>query len=389
MSNKIQYYLPTYEEALAICEKYGNLQFYERVEFVDGFKVSTFNYRFTTYEDFKHPFGPKSQISAFEMRGLTFVFNADGTVYRRYLLMNKFFNLNQVEETQYKLIKDMPIKHVHEKVDGSVVSFFSLPNGKVCAKSKMSCQNSQAFESQRIYETNKNIKNFVDNALNLDLVPIFEFVSPFNRIVLKYKETELILLRLRNNISGEYVDLESYEDVESVKCTKTLNYTWDQIQNLVDLEKDIEGWVITLENGQMVKQKVKWYCDLHHTLTESINREDFLIEKAVLEEMNDLISMVEPDDKEVLDLIANVTSVVTNYIINTVKRVEQIVQEYHLKYQSNKKDWVCWYGTRDKYFGYAAAVIGGRDILDVVKNALLKHTYKLENAREFIRKGDF
>jgi hypothetical protein len=35
----------------------------------------------------------------------------------------------------------------------------------------------------------------------------FEYVSPMNRIVLRHLQEELILLRMRDNKTGEYLDL--------------------------------------------------------------------------------------------------------------------------------------------------------------------------------------
>lgn len=49
---KYSYYLPTYEECKAICDKYDNFQFYEGVTYVDGYKISSFNYRLIGYNDF-------------------------------------------------------------------------------------------------------------------------------------------------------------------------------------------------------------------------------------------------------------------------------------------------------------------------------------------------
>jgi hypothetical protein len=46
----------------------------------------------------------------------------------------------------------------------------------------------------------------------------FEYVSPMNRIVLRYLQEELILLRMRDNKTGEYLDLNDYLDkIGSIK----------------------------------------------------------------------------------------------------------------------------------------------------------------------------
>ena len=92
------YNLLTYNQAVTLTQ--GNeAPFYEARFVVDGYNISIFNYRLAMYSDFRDNF-------AFEMRGLTFVFNEDGSLYNRYLLLHKFFNLNQVEDSQYSLVKD-------------------------------------------------------------------------------------------------------------------------------------------------------------------------------------------------------------------------------------------------------------------------------------------
>jgi len=219
------YNLLSYNEALALTIG-KDAPFYESKLFVDNFSVSIFNYRLAMYSDF-------IDNDAFEMRGLTFVFNSDGSLFKRYLLLHKFFNLNQVEETQYSLIKDLKIKSIHNKEDGSIASFIRLPNGDVIGKSKMSFESGQALGMNRLYKSNSDLKRFVDWSLDNDLVAIFEYVAPTNRIVLKYSDEELILLRLRDNKTGEYLDLSKYSDkIGSVKVAPSDVGTLDELVEL-------------------------------------------------------------------------------------------------------------------------------------------------------------
>lgn len=333
----------------------------------------------------------RSKISFFELRGICFVFNEDGTLFKRYLLLNKFFNLNQVEETQLSLIKDIKIKEVYDKVDGSLIHFIQLPNNKILAKSKMKVDNDQAIWAQDIYENSNYIKEMVQWALNNDIMPIMEFVSPKNRIVLKYNTSELILLKFRDLNSGRYLDLDIYPDIHKIKCCqKEIYTTWEELEELAKTEKNKEGFVAILENGMMVKKKTQWYNDLHHTLTESIHREDFLISKVVSEEIDDVIAIVDPDDKEVLEIINKVSEVVCVYLKNATKKIEEGLHELEHTYNNSKKDYFMNYGKRDKYLSYVLAVADGRGTpLSIVSNDLLKSTYRLEEARNFIEKRDF
>jgi T4 RnlA family RNA ligase len=203
----MEYFLPTYDECVRMCNTVDSA-FYENKYVMGGYNVSLFNYRIAQYKDFTTPIEGEN-LRAFELRGLTFVFNEDGSVYRRFLLLQKFFNLNQTEDTLYDAIKDYTIKEIHNKEDGSIASFIELPNGSILAKSKMSFESEQAVGINRIYRTNEAVRNFVQYTMDNDLVAVFEYVAPHNRIVLMYNTEELILLRVRDNSTGKYISLES------------------------------------------------------------------------------------------------------------------------------------------------------------------------------------
>lgn len=150
-------YIPSYEESLEMVSK-DDGSFYEVKNVVDGYKISVFNYRFAQFNDFILPLENKPNVRAHELRGLTFVFNKDGSLYNRYILLDKFFNINQVPDSMYSVVKDYDIKFVNNKEDGSVASFIKLPNGKVIGKTKMGFGNDQSVGINRVYNNNKDIK---------------------------------------------------------------------------------------------------------------------------------------------------------------------------------------------------------------------------------------
>jgi len=388
---KYNYYLPTYEECRAICDKYENFNFYEGITYVDGYKIATFNYRLIGYNDFIHPLGEDSPIKSKELRGITYVFNQDGSLFKRFLLLNKFFNLNQVPETQYDVIKHLKIKEVFDKVDGSVIHFIELPNGRIIPKTKMKIDSDQALWAFELYDKSPEIKNMVKWALNQNIMPIMEYISPKNRIVLKYKVSELILLKFRDLKTGEYYDLNIYPDIHKIKCCQKDNYTtWEELEELFKNVKEKEGVVCVLENGMMIKKKTKWYNDLHHTLTESIYREDFLIEKVLNEEIDDVIAIIEPDDYETLELINNISNVVCDYLKHSTKKVDNGVEKLKIEFNGDKKKFIEKYGKKDKYLSYILSVFNEKNnSLSIISKDLKQYCYHLQNARNFIIKKDF
>ena len=388
------YFLPTYEEAKTIAEKYDNFQFYEKEQIVDGYTIKTFNYRLVGYNDFEYPLGKDSDVKAFELRGICYVFNLDGSLFKRYLLMNKFFNLNQVESTLYENIKHLKFKEVHNKEDGSVINFIKLPNGRTLAKSKMQVDNEQATNALEVYNKKPEVKKVVEWALDNDIMPIFEYVSPSNRVVLKYKETDLVLLRLRCLETGNYLDLSTYPDLSEVRVVESEDYTtWDELNTLAETVTDKEGWVVTFEDNpdlDLAKKKTTWYCDRHHLLTDDVYREDFIIRKTIENTIDDVIAQVDHDDFEVLEIIDRVVSTTIEYIKNAVKKTEDTIVIFEKDFDSDKKAFVLGYGKKDKYLSYTLAVVNGKtDVLEVVQRDLIDNTTKLERARTFIENGDF
>ncbi len=388
------YYLPTYEEAKAVAEKYDNFQFYEKEQIVDGYSIRTFNYRLVGFNDFKYPLGEDSPVQAFELRGISYVFNKDGSLFKRYLLMNKFFNLNQVEDTLYDKIKHIEFKAVHNKADGSVINFIKLPNGRILSKSKMQVDNEQALNAFKVYEAKPEVKSIVEWALDRDIMPIFEYVSPTNRIVLKYKETDLILLRLRDLNTGVYLDLDTYPNIDDVRTVELENFSnWDELNTLAETITEKEGWVIFLKENEfnldMLKKKCVWYMNLHHMI-DDLNREDKIIEMILNETIDDHIASLEVSDKEVLDIIDNITKVTIAYVKMAVEKTNETFDSLVNDYGADRKAFVMDYGKKDKYFGYVMGIIDGKKTtLDAVKNDLVYQTSKLERARTFIEKGDF
>lgn len=394
------YKIPTYEEAVSMTigkryvteiDQYMDAAFYEVKFVLDGYNVSIFNYRLASYKDF-------SDNNAFEMRGLVYVFNHDGS-YKVYRLLHKFFNLNQVEETQYSVVKDRKVKSVYSKEDGSVGSFIRLPNGKVVAKSKMSFESDQARGMMSIYESDKKIKDFVNWSLDNNLVAVFEYVAPHNRIVLRYTKEELILLRLRDNNTGDYLNLEDYKDViGEMKTAVKYNYTLDELVEMCKSVEDMEGWVVDLD-GLFVKMKTAWYFSLHGILTNDLYHENKLIGYILNEQIDDVISQIPEDDKESHTRVERLVACITKEVD---KRVNSIISDYEVyKTMADGFDWgdsvregfmrkryAQLYGKTDN-FSAVMSMVKGKDVYEIVKEGILKQSFRLEGARKLLKSIGF
>jgi T4 RnlA family RNA ligase len=383
--------LLTYNEALVLTVG-KDAPFYESKLVVNGYNVSIFNYRLAMYSDF-------IDNDAFEMRGLTFVFNSDGSLFKRYLLLHKFFNLNQVEETQYSLIKDYRIKSISNKEDGSVASFIRLPNGDVVGKSKMSFESDQAVGMMRLYNSNKELRDFVNWSLDNDLISIFEYVSPQNRIVLRYSDEELILLRLRDNRTGEYLDLSNYSDkIGSVRVAPSGILTLDELVELSHSVEDKEGWIVQFENGLFIKIKTSWYCERHGLLTNDLWREHILVNYILDDKIDDILGQIPEEESEAHERIEKIISVIKNSIS---EKVDDILKSYdlfleggvdrdcdgELRLQLMRKTFALKY-RKDKNFGYVMSLSKGKDVYDLAKDWVSDQNRKLLVSREFLKERD-
>jgi T4 RnlA family RNA ligase len=363
--------LPSYEECLEMCSR-PDSPFYESKMIVDGYNVSVFNYRLAQWKDFVTPIEDKPHVKAHEMRGLTFVFNTDGTLYNRYVLLEKFFNLNQVPDSMYSVVKDYKIRYVNNKEDGSIASFVKLPNGKVYGKSKMGFDNDQANGINKIYKTNPDIKRFVDWALDNDIVAIFEYVAPHNRIVLRYSKEELILLRLRDNKTGRHIDIKEHLDkIGSIKIAPFEDdHTLDDLIELSRSQIDKEGWIVQFDNDHMVKIKTQWYSSLHGLLTDDLHKENIIIGYILDDKIDDILGQVPEEEVEAHERINKIITIVKKAISDKVSEIEKDYEEF-VKSGISKKDYAINQRKGNPNFSFVMNMAKADDLRNMSKEEIL------------------
>lgn len=368
--------IPTYEQALELCSV-PDSPFYESKMVVDGYPVSVFNYRLAQYKDFSNPIPEKPELKGYEMRGLTFVFDKDGSLFNRYVLLEKFFNLNQVPESLYSIVKNYKIKFVNNKEDGSIASFVKLPNGKVVGKSKMGFDNEQAEGINRVYKTNKEIKSFVDWCLNNDIVPIFEYVAPHNRIVLRYPSEELILLRLRDNKTGKHIDIRDHLDkVGTIRIAPFEDEVndLDQLIELTATQVDKEGSIVTCEDEYgrdfFFKLKTPWYCERHGLLTEDLYREHVIIGYILDDKIDDILGQVPEDEKEAHDRINKIIMIVKRSINDKMTEIQKAYEQF-VKSGMTKKEYAIKHRSGNPNFGFVMNMVKADDLRKMSKEEIL------------------
>ncbi len=370
----------TYEQCCQIRDYYNNFQFYERIEYLKGYKICVFTYRLIGHAEFENPI-PGSDLKAYEMRGITFVFNTDGSLYRRFLALPKFFNIGQTEKTLYDNIKNKKVISINDKMDGSFIHFIELPDKTIHAKTIGATESPQAIEANKLLSKDTYLLDKVREFIDLNIQPCFEYVSPMNRIVCKYTVSELVLIQLRCMNTGKILDFaESPVDISNIKKTIKVDKTLEEIYNEASTLRDIEGWVISFDD-LMVKQKTKWYFELHSLLTAEIYREDYIIAKIVDETIDDYLSQIPLSETEVHTNIQNISDIVINYIKTTYDNTMVLVEKCK---ELGFKDFYQQYNKQIE-MNYAMGYVRyEKDVISMIKEDIVKRTYFLSDAQYFL-----
>jgi T4 RnlA family RNA ligase len=266
---------------------------------------------------------------------------------------------------------------VNNKEDGSIASFVKLPNGKIVGKSKMGFDNDQADGINRVYKTNKEVKSLVDWALNNNIVPIFEYVAPNNRIVLRYPSEELILLRLRDNVTGKHIDIRDHLDkVGSIRVAPFEDDVRD-LDHLVELtatQVDKEGSIVTCEDEHgrdfFFKLKTPWYCERHGLLTQDLYREHIIIGYILDDKIDDILGQIPEDEKEAHIRINKIIEIVKKSISDKVSEIEKAYEQF-VKSGISKKDYAINQRKNNPNFGFVMNMVKADDLKKMSKEEIL------------------
>ena len=153
-----------------------------------------------------------------ECRGL--IFRWKGVLLSR--PFHKFFNLDEREETQLRNVNMGEDHVIFEKMDGSMIRPVEIASEKFALATKMGvtdiAKQAEAFVDSWDPLKKANFWHQMTMACMKGITPIFEFVSPNNRIVVNYDSPDLVLLAVRNNETGMYVPNLSDWEKEGFQC---------------------------------------------------------------------------------------------------------------------------------------------------------------------------
>jgi RNA ligase len=222
-----------------------------------------------------------------ECRGL--IFGPDGNLMSR--PFHKFFNINEREETQSHTV-DMSQPHVvMEKMDGSMVRPI-LVNGYMRLATKMGVTDvaMQAEKWLAAHPESGRLKIWLISQMMFGETPIFEWISPFNQIVLAYEEADLVYLGSRNNVTGEYMFHENHIFTKVPRYGNVEGNITDYITRQRGAEGR-EGDIIRFADGHMLKIKNDWYVRIHKTV-ERVVFDRNIVDLIINEQVDDVVPML-------------------------------------------------------------------------------------------------
>lgn len=187
------------------------------------------------------------------------ILRADGSVQAR--PFSKFFNVQ--EHVESDLLPPLPVEpfDVFEKMDGSLIVATTF-EGKPLLTTRGSFDSDQAIAARKLWD-----ERYADVEIPDGETWCFEFIAPWNRIVVDYGDrTDLVLLARLDNATGADLPLPEWPG----PVVKTFDGLADfdaLLAKLDGLGPNDEGFVLRFASGVRAKAKGAEYVRLHRLLT--------------------------------------------------------------------------------------------------------------------------
>jgi RNA ligase len=242
-----------------------------------------------------------------ELRGIIFDTESGDILRRPY---HKFFNVNEREETQDHVV-DLSQSHaILEKLDGSMIAPFMIWPGEMVWGTKMGATD-VAKPVEQFVEDHPNYSQFARFLIRRGYTPIFEWCSRKQRIVLDYKEDQLILTAIRDLTTGRYMSWDLVTNTADLYFipvvgkwetgigmdNKTMKGFIDYVRDL----EDVEGFVVRFNDGHMLKLKCDWYVQIHKA-KEAILQDRNIVELILDDKLDDVKAHLPQEDRDRLSL---------------------------------------------------------------------------------------
>lgn len=232
-----------------------------------------------------------------ECRGITFDAQTGAIVSRP---LHKFFNVNERPDVTLDLLGDISDHAIFEKLDGSMVRPLPIGGG-IRWGTKMGVTET-ALMAEEFVADKAEYRKLAEDCIASGLTPIFEFCSRRSRIVVDYPEDQIVLLAVRNNLSGSYISRSGLEHL-SKEYGVPLVAAWGEnsdtgalIQRVRNMDTG-EGVVLSVGAGHFVKIKADAYVRLHKA-KDHLRTEMDLLDLVYCDKLDDVIPVLSNEEQD-------------------------------------------------------------------------------------------
>lgn len=255
-----------------------------------------------------------------ECRGIKFCATTGKILARPF---GKFFNIGEREETQPHLIDFTRPHWLLTKLDGSMVHPMLLGDQIVLCTRMGRTQHGIMAERHLTPE----LTEWFRQALTEGWTPILEWVAPDNRIIIKYPDSKLILLAIRNTITGEYQEPAAVRangiraGLDVVETHPSWGGSAQDFLAMVQVLKEAEGFVIRFADGSWYKSKAEDY--LQKTRAKgAVELEKNALAVILAGSLDDVKPLLEPEQVKAVE---GYETAVMDGIFQTAEQVVKLV----------------------------------------------------------------
>ena len=206
-----------------------------------------------------------------ELRGVLINVKTNVIVLRPF---HKFFGVGERPETQVDVIRKLyPDRHqgycIEHKSDGTMIAS-TIYEDRLLVATKRALVNDPFYN--RIEGVVRSIRDYYGNVTTI-FERVFKKLGPTHQHLLEYDEDHLVLLAIRDNLTGEYHDVYAWEEQSDfslqVEDGDIRLKDFDIFKGFDELMADqatrtnFEGWVLT-DGVNFFKLKTDWYIKRHH-----------------------------------------------------------------------------------------------------------------------------
>jgi hypothetical protein len=192
-------------------------------------------------------------------------------------------------------------------------------------------------------------------------------------------------LRLRDNITGDMLDLDDYAHLTTnIFTPEKWDFTLDELIEFQKTDCKHEGCVVEFFNGYMIKVKTLHYFALHRLITEELYREDYVISLILNEKIDDVICQVPKEHTETHAFIEDIGHTINNYIDRMTKDIKSLGSDFDGDFKTFTAKYL-----KHPLYHYTVKYLRKQDLYTILKDDIIRKTYFLENARTWLKENGY